>query len=156
MYLSILRKNTVHKINSSVYRGHTRNTADFASDRQGIKPLGRSAILQPEYAYQLQLVDDRRHSSKLSRKFMESESLQGVNNKSHHNPSGGFTNPWPSFRNVGLLDFFSYARKHWDREASKVPRHNELYVKVLEEKKMAWETIRNPPKDRIQATWYSP
>jgi len=99
----------------------------------------------------------QRHSSKansLARIRMESESLEGVNNKSHHNPSGGFTNPWPSFRNVGILNFMSYARKHWDREGSKVPPESELYVKVLEEKKMAWEKIRNPPKDRIQATWY--
>lgn len=85
---------------------------------------------------------------------MDSNSLEGVNNKSHHNPSGGFTNPWPSFRNVGILNSLNYARKNWDREGSKVPPQNELYVKVLEERKMAWEKIRNPPKDRIQTTWY--
>ena len=83
-----------------------------------------------------------------------SESLEDVNNKSHHNPSGGFTNPWPSFRNVSIFNFTAYARKNWDREGSKVPPQSELYVKVLDEKKMAWERIRNPPKDRIQATWY--
>lgn len=80
-------------------------------------------------------------------------SLEEVNDKSHHNPSGGFTNPWPSFRYVSIFGFMNYARKNWNREASKVPPQSDLYVKVLEEKKMAWERIRNPPKDRIQATW---
>ena len=50
----------------------------------------------------------------------------------------------------------AYAHKNWNREASKVPPQSDLYVKVLEEKKMAWERIRNPPKDTIQATWYRP
>lgn len=81
-------------------------------------------------------------------------SPEEVNDKSHHNPSGGFTNPWPSFRYVSIFGMMNYARKNWNREASKVPPQSDLYVKVLEEKKMAWERIRNPPKDRIQATWY--
>jgi hypothetical protein len=49
-----------------------------------------------------------------------------------------------------------YARKNWNSEASKVPAQSELFVKVLQERQMAWERIRNPPKDRIQATWYPP
>ena len=82
-------------------------------------------------------------------------SQESNNDKSHHNKSGGFTNPWPSFRNVSLFAFMSYARKNWDREGSKVPPpQSDLYVKVLEETRMAWEKIRNPPKDKIQATWY--
>lgn len=83
-------------------------------------------------------------------------SLEEVNDKSHHKPSGGFTNPWPSFRNIPILSLMAYAHKNWNREASKVPPQSDLYVKVLEEKKMAWERIRNPPKDTIQATWYRP
>ena len=75
------------------------------------------------------------------------------NDKSHHDKSGGFTNPWPSFRNMSMFAILSYARKNWNREASKIPPQSDLYVKVLEETKMAWERIRNPPKDRIQATW---
>ena len=81
-------------------------------------------------------------------------SLEQINDKSHHNKSGGFNNPWSSFRNVTLLQFFSYAAKHWDRKASKVLPKNELYVKVLEEREMAWENINNPPKDAIQVTWH--
>lgn len=73
--------------------------------------------------------------------------------KSHHKPGGGFVNPWSSFRDVTFWGFMQYRRKHWDHEGSKVPPQNELYVKVLEENKMAWEKIRNPPKDKIQATW---
>ncbi len=77
-----------------------------------------------------------------------------MTDKSHHNQSGGgFTNPWPSFRNITIFQFMVYARKSWNREASKVPPQSELFVKVLEERQMAWERIRNPPKDRIQATW---
>jgi hypothetical protein len=77
--------------------------------------------------------------------------------KSHHKPGGGgFVNPWSSFRDVTLWGFMQYRRKYWDHERSKVPPQNELYVKVLEEKKMAWEKIRNPPKDKIQATWCHP
>jgi hypothetical protein len=77
-----------------------------------------------------------------------------MNDKSHHNKSGGgFTNPWPSFSNVTIFQFMVYARKNWNREASKVPASSDLFVKVLEERQMAWERIRNPPKDRIQATW---
>jgi hypothetical protein len=75
--------------------------------------------------------------------------------KSHHNASGkGFANPWPSFRNVTFFNLVGYAARNWNREASTVPPQNELYVKVLEERKMAWDKIRNPPKDKIQATWY--
>jgi hypothetical protein len=84
---------------------------------------------------------------------MSSEEFE--KDKSHHNPSGGFTNPWPSFRNVTIWAGLVYARKNWNREASKVPLQSNLYVKVLEEKQMAWDRIRNPPKDRIQATWYA-
>jgi len=80
--------------------------------------------------------------------------LDPVNDRSHHNPSGGFTNPWPSFRNITIWNAMMYARKNWNREASKIPPQSELYVKVLQERQMAWERIRNPPKDRIQATWY--
>ena len=78
-------------------------------------------------------------------------SPEDYNDKSHHNKSGGFTNPWPSFQKVGMFAFRSYAVKNWNK--SKVPPQSDLYVKVLEETKMAWERIRNPPKDRIQATW---
>lgn len=78
-------------------------------------------------------------------------SPEDYNDKSHHNKSGGFTNPWPSFQKVGMFAFLSYVRKNLNR--SKVPPESDLYVKVLEETKMAWEKIRNPPKDRIQATW---
>jgi len=52
-----------------------------------------------------------------------------------------------------MYEFMVYARKNWNREASKVPTQSQLFVKVLEERQMAWERIRNPPKDRIQATW---
>jgi hypothetical protein len=76
-----------------------------------------------------------------------------VKDKSHHKPGGGFVNPWPSWRNVTIYQGLTYARKNWDRERSKVPGLNDLYVKVLEEKKMAWDKIQNPPKDKIQATW---
>jgi hypothetical protein len=76
-----------------------------------------------------------------------------VDEKSHHKSGGGFTNPWASFRNVSLFGFMNYARKHWDREGSKVPAQSELFVKVLEERQMAWHRIQNAPKDRLQATW---
>lgn len=79
--------------------------------------------------------------------------LDPVNDKSHHNPSGGFTNPWPSFRNETLWAALLYIRKNWNKEAAKVPPQSELFVKVLQERQMAWERIRNPPKDQIQATW---
>ena len=82
------------------------------------------------------------------------DSADGCNDKSHHNKDGGFVNPWPSFRQLTFFQFFGYARKHWDRQASKVPPQNELYVKILDEQKMAWEKIRSPPKDEIQATWF--
>jgi len=74
--------------------------------------------------------------------------------KSHHKPSGGFVNPWLSFRDVNTWEFLSYRLKHWDHERSKVPPQNELYVRVIDEKKMTWDRIENPAKDRIQATWY--
>src|SRR5579859_8162239 len=80
--------------------------------------------------------------------------LDPVNDRSHHNPGGGFTNPWPSFRKVTIWEGLNYVRKHWNSKASKVPPQNELLVKVLQERQMAWERIRNPPKHRIQATWY--
>jgi hypothetical protein len=79
--------------------------------------------------------------------------MEPIQDKSHH-VKGGFTNPWPSFRNVPTLEFVTYMRKGWNREQAKIPPKSELYVKVLEENQMAWNRIRNPPKDRIQATWY--
>jgi hypothetical protein len=75
------------------------------------------------------------------------------NDKSHHKKSGGFINPWPSFRIVTRLEFMMYAARHWNRKASKVPPQADLYIKVLKETEMAWDRIRNPPADRVQATW---
>ena len=76
-----------------------------------------------------------------------------MSDKSHHKPGGGFTNPWPSFRDLTLYQTMTSLMTNWDREGSRVPVVSDLYVKVLEEKKMAWDKIRNPPKDRIQTTW---
>lgn len=75
------------------------------------------------------------------------------NDKPHHKKSGGFVNPRPSFRTVTRLEFMMYAARHWNRKASKVPPQADLYIKVLKETEMAWDRIRNPPADRVQATW---
>lgn len=61
----------------------------------------------------------------------------------HHNPKGGFRNPWPSYHDHGLGDIVRMLGD-WDR----LVRPKRLAVQPPD-----FEALANPPETGVQATW---